>query len=248
MALLDHFRPPLSVRRHWHAFHNAWATYIAADLNHRLPEGYFAEPNVQFGIEIGVEQPLRNHRKYYDNPSHGTVVAYLPTALRVGWTPPAPIQTVPFPLITDTVEVSVFSSEAGPTLVGAIELVSPANKDRPAHRDAFVSKCETYLQKGVGLVVVDIVTVRGANLHDELLSRLAASDASQPNTALYAVAYRLVERDGQPSLDIWQETLAVGRSLPTMPLWLHGALCLPVELDLTYERTCREQRIIVNGS
>ena len=40
MALHDDFRPPLSLRRHWHAFHNAWATYIASDLNARLPEGY----------------------------------------------------------------------------------------------------------------------------------------------------------------------------------------------------------------
>ncbi len=47
MALLDHFHPPLNMRRHWHAFHNAWATYLASDLNQRLPEGYFAEPNVQ---------------------------------------------------------------------------------------------------------------------------------------------------------------------------------------------------------
>ena len=54
MGLLDHFHPPLSNRRHWHAFHNAWATYIASDLNRQLPEGYFAEPNVQFGIEIDV--------------------------------------------------------------------------------------------------------------------------------------------------------------------------------------------------
>jgi hypothetical protein len=33
MALQDHFHPPLSVRRHWHAFHNAWAANIAADVN-----------------------------------------------------------------------------------------------------------------------------------------------------------------------------------------------------------------------
>ena len=52
--LQDHFHPPLSLRRHWHAFHNAWATYIAAALNQQLPAGYFAEPNVQFGIEIDV--------------------------------------------------------------------------------------------------------------------------------------------------------------------------------------------------
>ena len=54
MPLLDHFQPPLSTRRHWHAFHNAWATSLAADLNQRLPEGYFVEPNVQFGIEIDM--------------------------------------------------------------------------------------------------------------------------------------------------------------------------------------------------
>ncbi len=40
MVLLDHFRPPLSSRRHWHAFHNAWATYLATDLNQKLPEGF----------------------------------------------------------------------------------------------------------------------------------------------------------------------------------------------------------------
>jgi hypothetical protein len=65
---------------------------------------------------------------------------------------------------------------------------------------------------------------------------------------LYAVAYRVVERHGQPSVDIWQETLAVGRALPTMPLWLRRAICLATELDATYERTCREQRIIGNGA
>lgn len=52
MSLRDHFHPPLSAHRHWHAFHHAWATFIAADLNQRRLPGYFAESNVQFGIEI----------------------------------------------------------------------------------------------------------------------------------------------------------------------------------------------------
>lgn len=37
MPLLDHIHPPLSLRRHWHSFHNAWATYLSADINRRLP-------------------------------------------------------------------------------------------------------------------------------------------------------------------------------------------------------------------
>lgn len=60
-------------------------------------------------------------------------------------------------------------------------------------------------------------------------------------------AYRPVLRDGQAELDIWQETLAIGRALPMLPLWLPGQLCLPVDLEATYDRTCQQQRIIVDA-
>src|SRR6266702_8813656 len=142
MALQDHFRPPLSIRRHWHAFHNAWATYLAADLNQGLPEGYFAEPNVQFGIEIDVATFEETGRDSFG----GDGMDHKPVASGEGWAAPAPTLTIPISIITDAVAVLVYDREAGPTLAGAIELVSPANKDRPAHREAFVSKCEVYLQ------------------------------------------------------------------------------------------------------
>ncbi len=77
MLLLDHFRPPLSSRRNWHAFYSAWATYLATDLNLRLPEGFFAEPNVQFGIEIDVAA-VEEASTIPDNnssPTHVTSVA-----------------------------------------------------------------------------------------------------------------------------------------------------------------------------
>ena len=74
------------------------------------------------------------------------------------------------------VEVGIFSRSGGPQLAGAVELVSPANKDRPLHREAFMSKCATYLQAGVGLVIVDVVTERPADLHRELLLRLGMGD------------------------------------------------------------------------
>src|SRR5207245_354214 len=114
--------------------------------------------------------------------------------------------------------------------------------DRAAHRDAFVAKCLTYLQEAIGVVVVDIVTSRSWNLHDELMLRLSGPDATRWDADLYAVAYRPVSREGELCLDIWREALAVGRALPTMPLWLRGAICLPIELAATYERTCLEQR------
>jgi len=238
MVLLDHFRPPLNARRHWHSFHNAWATYIAADLNQSLPEGYFAEPNVQFGIEIDVAT--------FDEVAE-TVIPLSGGSRRV-WSPPAPAHTIPFQPVSENVEINIFSNESGPTLAGAIELVSPANKDRPDHRQTFIAKCELYLRQGLGLVVVDVVTGRKANLHDELLTRLAASGMLQSGVDLYASAYRVLERDERSNLDIWLEELAVGRELPTLPLWLPGGLCLPVKLDRTYARTCQEQRISMTSA
>jgi Protein of unknown function (DUF4058) len=225
MPLLDHFRPPLEGRRSWHAFHNAWATTIAYDLNARLPEGYFAEPNVQFGIEIDV--------------AAFEVAGSVEAGARIAtWTPPSPALTIPFSIVTDAVEVLVYESVGGSVLAGAIELVSPANKDRPAHREAFVSKCETYLNDGVGVVVVDVVTVRGGNLHGELLARLLAADEGFGGN-LYTSAYRPT-----PSgLEIWREPLALGGPLPVMPLWLKGGPCLPLDLGATYDRTRRKLRM-----
>jgi len=99
----------------------------------------------------------------------------LPVGNSRDWLPPAPHQTIALQPASESVEISIFSTESGPTLAGAIKLVSPANKDRPDHRQAFTTKCEAYLRQGLGLVVVDVVTGRKANLHDELLARLLSS-------------------------------------------------------------------------
>src|SRR5262249_38310287 len=124
--------------------------------------------------------------------------------------------------------------------------VSPANKDRPSHRAAFVNKCAAYLQQGVGVLIVDVVTNRRANLHRELLARLGAR---RPRLTghLYATAYRPTEGDEQTCLDIWQERLRIGRRLPTMPLWLLRGPSMPVDLEATYERTWEELRMPSNS-
>ncbi|MEM9906732.1 MAG: DUF4058 family protein [Cyanobacteria bacterium P01_D01_bin.44] len=236
MGLLDHFHPPLSHRRHWHSFHNAWATYIASELNQQLPANFFAEPNVQFGIEIDIAA-------FEESTSDASTGEVIPFPLN--WVPPEPAQRIEIIPTSEIVEISIFNNEAGPTLLGAIELVSPANKDRQAHRDTFVSKCETYLKEGIGLVIIDVVTQRQYNLHNALLHRLG-HDPGETLAPLYATAYRLVNHQDACYLSTWQEALEIGKTLPKMPLWLRGDLCLPVDFNATYERTCREQRISVN--
>ena len=233
MPLLDHFHPPLSERFPWKSFHHQWAAVITADLNARLPEGWRAEADVRFGLEVDVgaidERPLADRDSV---PADG-----------LGWSPAAPALTIPFVLTTDVVEVRVFASGYSPELVGALELVSPANKDRPAERDAFVAKCETLLGQGAGLVVVDIVTRLRANLHAELLARHGEVSPTLPS--LYAAAYH--PRRGSDAdhsrLAVWIDSLTVGAALATVPLFLRVGPMMPIDLETTYARTCRDLRI-----
>ncbi len=236
MSLHDHFRGRLATHRHWTSFHADWATYLAEDLNDRLMPGYFAEPIAQFQIEIDVATWEEQGARSDTTPGET-------------WEPSAPLMTVPFVLATDIVEVLIYRSEGGPVLAGAIEFVSPANKDRPANRDAFVSKCASYLQQGVGLALVDIVTDRKANLHHLLLERtvpsLSAGQVQQDD--LYASAYRPVQKNAQTTMNIWYEPLRLGGQFPTLPLWLRGGARVPIRLEETYEKTIQKLRILANG-
>jgi hypothetical protein len=234
VPLRDHFHSPLVDVRHWHSFHNAWATYLAEYLNSKLPPGYFAEPHVQLGIEIDVatlsEEPKSPSSLLVNQPDFHN------------WTPPSPTAVIEFPFITDIVEILLFCGQSGPVLAGAIELVSPANKDRPESRDSFVAKCRNYLQQGVGLVMIDTVTSIRANLHEVLLADLNHQDCETATGWIYASAYHLIESDSM-RLQIWNEQLHLREPMPTMPLWLASDLCLPVELESTYECTCQQLRI-----
>jgi Protein of unknown function (DUF4058) len=236
MALLDHFRPPLATKRHWHSFHNAWATYIAEDLNQRLPVGYFAESNVQFGIEIDVAT--------FEEENSTDRLSDSGTGTADEWHPTPPTQVIPFETgAIEQVEVGIFSTEQTTHLIGAIEIVSPANKDRLSQREVFVSKCQSYLEQGIGLMIIDIVTTRKQSLHQHLLQKIGSSLAAKGDN-LYAAAYR-VTLEESPQLEVWYELLELGRSLPTLPLWLKPGVAFPLDLEKTYNRTCQAQRIEV---
>jgi hypothetical protein len=160
------------------------------------------------------------------------------------WAPPTPVAVFPA-VFPDDFAVHIFSSGAGPTLVAAIELVSPGNKDRPEARGAFGAKCAGYLQRGIGLIVVDIVTSRHANLHDEFMTLLGHvnSCAFPAATSLYATAYRPAHRQERNEIDLWREPLAVGQPLPTLPLAVRGLGSLPIDLEATYMEAKQRGRI-----
>ena len=240
MPLLDHFHPPLSDTRHWESFHARWAGAIADALNaNLLPAGYYAEEQVHVGGRVEIDVATFDQSASRTGASDGGVVT-LPAQI---WAPPAPHLLIPA-VFPDSIEVLVFSGEAGPTLVAAVELVSPGNKDRAESRRAFAAKCANYLQQGIGLVVVDIVTNRQANLHNELIRLMEVEDRFAISVGpLYAVAYRPSRRGDSELLETWAEPLAIDRPLPTLPLALDKGLVIPLDLETTYTEARQRRRM-----
>src|SRR5437763_5420026 len=171
MPLLDHFHPPLSAVRRWESFHSSWATRIADALTERwLPPNYIAEEHAHLGPSVEIDVATFEREASATGEAAGGTVA---TAGPKVWAPPAADGVLPA-VFPDTFEVRVLSTDTGPRLVAAIELVSPGNKDRPAERRAFAIKCASYLVQGVSVIIVDIVSSRRANLHNEVLQVMRA--------------------------------------------------------------------------
>ena len=241
MPLLDHFHPPLSVERPWEGIHSTWASTIATQLNQdQLPEEYFAMPLVTIGGGVQVDVGTFQTGEQQESTPGGIATQT--------WAPPQPPLSAVVDFVSlDVYEVRVMQHMGGPKLRAAIELVSPANKDRASHRRAFAIKCAGYVQQGVAVVIVDVVTERTANLHAECVDILGLAHplAWCAPTPLYAVAYRPTQSAAEQRLEVWPEALAVGATLPTMPLWLSEDLCLPLALEESYRATCVALRIRV---
>jgi len=238
MPLHDHFAPPLNRTHPWRGFHSAWAAAIARHLNHSvLPAGYYAVPNSDMDgpVEIDVAALQSRQAEAGGGPD-----------LPVLWSPSQPALTVTldFPLL-ELIEVQVFWDEGDPQLKAAIELVSPRNKDRPDARRAFATKCISYLHAGSSVVVVDVVTNRRANFHAEILGLLEINGpaAWQSPSDLYAVAYQAAPVEEARTLRAWPEALVIGSPLPRMPLWLGTDICVPLDLETTYQMTCTDLRV-----
>jgi hypothetical protein len=239
MPLRDHFRSPVNDKHTWDELHGGWPMMIVRQLFDILPAGYVAAPGVHLGkaFEIDVSAFEEDEPAGTDLTS-GTADGAVATAAS-----PEPTLTLEADLTEqDEYEVRVYDAERGRQLVAAIEIVSPANKDRPDNRGAFVAKVAALLQEDVCVSIVDLVTIRRFNLYADLLELIGGTDPQLSPTSphLYSVTVRSRKRPEKRSLlDVWYYPMTVGQPLPTLPIWLNTDLRVLLPLEPGYEETCR---------
>jgi hypothetical protein len=91
-----------------------------------------------------LAMPLRNHFRppLDDSRSWDELHGAWPTVIVMSLNRKLPPRYVAAPRVEqDEYEVRVYDTQRHRRLVAAVEIVSPANKDRPEHRRAFVTKC-----------------------------------------------------------------------------------------------------------
>jgi hypothetical protein len=122
---------------------------------------------------------------------------------------------------------------SGDHIVALLEMVSPANKDRPRSVERFANKAEDALRQGIHMVLVDLFPPGlhdPQGMHGGIWERfdeepyLLTSD--EPLTLASYLADRMPEA--------YLEPLAVGSTLAEMPLFLDFDLYINLPLEATY--------------
>ena len=243
MPLRDHFRPPLSQSSSWEEVHGGWPMVIVQQLGKLLPPQYVAGPRVHLGsnaeVDVASFEFLGKVSPIGASAGSGSAIAT--------WAPSEPSLVMETELCDDDeYEVRIYDASRSRRLVAAIELISPANKDRPESRNQFVAKCAALLRQHVSVVLVDTVSSRAFNLYAELLELTCQRDPAlggAPPT-MYACACRWRPRGVSHVLETWNLGLTLGQPLPILPLWLSDEFAVPLDLEASYEQTCRDLRIV----
>jgi hypothetical protein len=240
MPLRDHFHSPVNDKHHWDAVHCGWPMEIVRTLYDLLPPGFVAEPRVYHGAPFEVDIAMLDASDRDSNFDIGMGSTATLTAATPTFTAITDLDTL------DEFEVRIYDTNRERTLVAAIEIVSPSNKDRPETRDQFTGKLAALLREDVCVTVIDIVTIRRANLYAEFLARINERDPAlgEAPPMLYAVTLRgRKERKKRPRLDAWFFPLTIGQQLPVVPIWLTADERIELPLEPSYQETCRLLRI-----
>ena len=208
-------------------FHNSWLTRLYDALNGgAMPEGYYAMLESESGEVVPDLLALHAPAPAGSSPGRGTAVATAPprVAERREYRGAATLRI--------RRKYLAVRRDHGDRLVGLIEIVSQANKDRRASVTQFVGKVVSAVESGVHVLVVDLYPPT-PSAPDGFPAAIGAEwgeeDSLDPATPLTAASY---VADDPPVAYV--QPFAVGDAVPEMPLFLDPGHYVTVPLGATY--------------
>ena len=123
---------------------------------------------------------------------------------------------------------------SGDRVTAVIEIVSPGKKSSTNTLRSFVQKAAEFLNQGVHLLIVDLFPPGPRDphgLHAVIWDDVAGQDYTLPVGELLTLA----AYESDLSIRAYVRHVAVGDSLPDMPLFLKPNHYVPTPLEATYQ-------------
>jgi hypothetical protein len=218
----------------FHAFHQQWIIAISNVLNEGiLPEDYYALPEQHaagFGPDVLTLQGARNDDNGPTTPASSTsrgglLVAAPPVE------PPAETDMEFYRRKQTPIVVRHVSSDR---VVAKIEIVSPGNKATSHGMRLLVEKAAELLDQRIHLLIVDLLPPGPRDPHG-IHAAIWEEIAGQPYLPPADKPLTLAAYETALTVRAYVRPIAVGDSLPEMPLFLERNGCVQVPLDGTYQ-------------
>jgi hypothetical protein len=232
MPIHDWSRVPSGL---FHHFHQDWSIELARTLNRGL-----LPPNLSALVEqrAGVKEPDVLAIEDYESPTDRET-----STMEANAGPVATLEAPATSMIQRSAE-EIYAARANRIvirhhlgrIVAVIEIVPPGNKHKRGAIHSFVEKAVDFIQAGVHVLIIDLFppTIRDPKgLHkliwDEIEDQPFELPAGQDRVM---VSYQA----GREKV-AYIEPLAVGDSMPDMPLFVTTSLHVKVPLESTYGAT-----------
>jgi hypothetical protein len=213
----------------YHSFHNLWIAGLNNALNGgMLPTDYYALVEQHAGRTVADVLTLHASRPNGEPPPSrgGIAVAEAPPKVRRELT-----ATEAYRQLRRTLAIRHVT---GHRLIALLEIVSPANKDRPESVNTFVTKAIEALEMGIHILLLDIFPPGRHDrqgMHGALWSHFDQVPYDLPADEPLTIASYSA---GQPA-KAYLEHLSMGGALPDMPLFLQSDRYVSVPLESTYQ-------------
>jgi Protein of unknown function (DUF4058) len=218
----------------FHAFHQSWIVTLARARNAGvLPPDYFAL------LEQAVQGPIPDVLTLKSSAADDGA-SDAPSALAVAAAPPRTRlvrRALDQVYVREADRVSVRHRRG--ELVAVVEIVSPGNKSITAALRTFVEKTSGFITQGVHLLVVDLFPPSKRDpqgIHKAIWDQFVEEDLELPAGKRFTLA----AYDAGPEPAAYVEFVAVGDSLPDMPIFLKPNFRVPAPLEASYRTTWDE--------